>query len=312
MGLVSWGLLMPSKLNDCELVGICDSDPEKRSLAEMYGCSFCDSLEHFLEQDIDAVSVCVPTAMHHDVVMAALEHDKHVLVEKPFADSLNQGQELVKKAAKGDSLLAVGYIERFNSAVTKLRNIIDCSQIYSTVSMRFGPFPPRTKYSGVFLDLACHEIDILNYLTQTEPEVLYAHFSTKTGNRFEDYAYISLKYGHIHSHIEVSWLPNYKLRQVNLYGNDKFYVLNYAQQQLKSYRAPPKAQIENGSWNDILWLSRLVEEDTPVSANEPLAAELQCFINSVKKNEVIEPLCKPKEALSVLKVTDSAFKKLKK
>ncbi|MFA5366017.1 MAG: hypothetical protein WC325_12615, partial [Candidatus Bathyarchaeia archaeon] len=83
-------------------------------------------------------------------------------------------------------------------------------------------------------------------------------------------------------------------------------------QQLKSYRAPPKAQIENGSWNDILWLSRHVEEDTPVSASEPLAAELQCFVDSVNRNEVIEPLCTPKEALAVLKVTDNAFKKLKK
>jgi UDP-N-acetylglucosamine 3-dehydrogenase len=134
-----------SKLNDCELVGICDSDPEKRSLAEMYGCSFCYCLEHFLEQDIDAVSVCVPTAMHHDVVMAALEHDKHVLVEKPFADSLNQGQELVKKASKGDSLLAVGYIERFNSAVKKLRNIIDVLRFTPLFRCVLVPFPASNK-----------------------------------------------------------------------------------------------------------------------------------------------------------------------
>ncbi|PVX24955.1 MAG: hypothetical protein CW691_06065 [Candidatus Bathyarchaeum sp.] len=299
-----------NNLSDCELVGICDSDSDKKHLAKAYNCKFCDDSEDFFKEDFDAVSVCAPTSMHKDLVLQALERGKHVLVEKPFADSLSHGEEMAKKAVNMGRLLAVGYIERFNSAVRKLREVIDCSQIYSTVSMRFGPFPPRTKYSGVFLDLACHEIDILNYLTQTEPEVLYTHFSSKSDNSFEDYAYLSLKYGHIHSHIEASWLPNYKLRLINLYGNEKFYVLNYAQQKLKSCRAPPKAKIEHGSWNDILWLSRHVEEEIPVLASEPLAMELQCFVDSVKKNKILDPLCTPKEALQVLKVMDSAFSKL--
>jgi UDP-N-acetylglucosamine 3-dehydrogenase len=298
-----------SKLKDCELVGICDSNSEKKQLAKAYNCRFFEDCEEFLGENLDAISVCTPTSLHRDVVMDGLEKGKHVLVEKPFADSLNHGEEMAKKAERMDRLLAVGYIERFNSAVRKLREVMDCSKIYSTVSMRFGPFPPRTKYSGVFLDLASHEIDILNYLTQTQPEVLYAHFSSKSDSSFEDYAYISLKYGHIHSHIEASWLPNYKLRLINLYGNEQFYVLDYAQQKLKSYRAPPKAKIERGSWNDILWLSRHVEEEIPVSASEPLVMELQCFIDSVKKNEVLDPLCNTQDALQVLKVIDCAFRK---
>lgn len=299
-----------SKMKGCELVAVCDSDPEKKLLAEAYGCKFCVDFKEFLGEDLDAVSVCTPTAMHRDVVIDALETGKHVLVEKPFADSLSHGEEMVKRAAGMDRLLAVGYIERFNSAVRKLREIVDCSQIFSTVSMRLGPFPPRTKYSGVFLDLASHEIDMLNYLTGIQPEVLYAHFSSKPGNSFEDYAYISLKYGRIHSHIEASWLPNYKLRLIQLYGNEKFYSLNYAQQKLKAFRAPPKAKIEHGSWDDILWLSRHVEEEIPVSAGEPLLMELQCFVDSVKTNELLEPLCNTQEALQVLKVVDCAFNKV--
>jgi len=279
-----------NKLKDCELIAICDSNSEKKHLAKTYNCKFFENSEDFLGENLDAISVCTPTSMHKKVVIDALEN-------------------VAKKAVAMNKLLAVGYIERFNSAVRKLRQIVDWSQIFSTVSMRFGPFPPRTKYSGVFLDLASHEIDILNYLTGTQPEVLYAHFSSKSDNSFEDYAYISLKYGHIHSHIEASWLPNYKLRLINLYGNERFYVLNYAQQKLKTNRAPPKAKIESGSWTDILWLSRHVEEEVPVSANEPLAMELQCFIDSIKRNELLDPLCNAQEALQVLKVTDIAFSK---
>jgi UDP-N-acetylglucosamine 3-dehydrogenase len=301
-----------SKLKNCKLVGICDSIKEKKHLAEVYNCKFFTDSEEFFKQKMDAVSVCTPTSLHRDVVLSALEYGKQVLVEKPFADNVTHGNEMAKKAVQLGQLLVVGYIERFNSGVAKLKEVIDCTQIFSTVSMRFGPFPPRTKYSGVFLDLACHEIDILNYITKTDPEVLYTHFSSKLENSFEDYAYVSLKYDHIHSHIEASWIPNYKLRLINLFGNEKFYGLNYAQQKLTSYRAPPKAQIENGNWNDILWLSRHVEEEISVSTNEPLAAELQCFIDSVQKNEIIEPLCTSKEALKVLKITDIAFNKFKK
>lgn len=298
-----------SKLKDCQLIAICDSNPDKKNLAKTYGCKFFEEPEDFFAESFDAVSVCTPTSLHKDVVVDALGHGKHVLVEKPFADSIQNGEEMLRKAVSENRLLAVGYIERFNSAVEKLRSVLQGSKIFSTVSTRFGPFPPRTKYSGVFLDLASHEIDLLNYLTQTEPEVLYSHFSSNIDSRFEDYAYISLKYGHMHSHIEASWLPNYKLRLINLYGDDKFYVLNYAQQQLKVFRAPPKAKIEHGSWNDILWLSRHVEEEVPVSVNEPLVRELQCFVNSVKKNEIIDPLCTPREAIQVLKIMDSAISK---
>ena len=297
------------KMKNCELVAICDINPEKKHLAKLYNCKFYIDPEEFLAENLDAVSVCTPTSLHMDIVMDALEKGKHVLVEKPFADSLRKGKEMAKKAVVMDRLLAVGYVERFNSAVKKLKDIIDYSQIFSTISTRFGPFPPRTKYCGVFLDLASHEIDLLNYLIGIQPEVLYAHFSSKSDNRFEDYAYISLKYGHIHSHIEASWLPNYKLRLINLYGNERFYYLNYAQQKLQSYRGPPKTRIEHGNWSDILWLSRHVKEDLLVSAKEPLAMELQCFIESVKRNELLDPLCNTQDALQVLKITDCAFRK---
>jgi UDP-N-acetylglucosamine 3-dehydrogenase len=296
------------KLKDCELVAICDSNPKKRQLAKDYNCEFVTNFENFLDKNLDAVSICTPTSMHKDLALAALENGKHVLVEKPFAGSLKQGEEILKKANAANQLLAVGYIERFNSAVRKLKEIIDSSNVFSTVSMRFGPFPPRTKYSGVFLDLASHEIDILNYLIGNHPEVLYAHLSSKLKNSFEDYAYISLRYGHVHSHIEASWLPNYKLRLLNLYGNEKFYSLNYAQQKLKVYKAPPKVRIENGCWKDILWLSRHVEESISISPNEPLLMELQCFIDSVKRNKLLAPLCSPQEAIQVLEVANFAFK----
>jgi UDP-N-acetylglucosamine 3-dehydrogenase len=299
-----------NQLEECELVAVCDSNRKKKQIAEAYNCKFFEDPKDFLEEEFDAVSVCTPTSLHRDVVIRVLEKGKDVLVEKPLADNLRNGEEMVNKAAKMNRLLAVGYIERFNPAVTRLREVVDFSQVYSTVSIRFGPFPPRIKDIGVFLDLASHEIDLLNYLTEKQPEVLYAHVSSNQNSVFEDYAYVSLKYGHIHSHIETSWLPNYKLRFIHLYENKKFYTLNYAQQNLKSYRAPPEAEIKYGSWRDILWLSRNVEEDIPIMSKEPLKLELKRFIESVKRNKVLKPLCNAEDGLRILKIADTAFSKL--
>jgi UDP-N-acetylglucosamine 3-dehydrogenase len=299
-----------SQLEECDLVGICDSNREKRHIAKTYNCKFFEDFKDFLRKDLDAVSVCTPTSMHNDVVVEALENGKDVLVEKPLANNLRNGEKMVEKATKANKLLTVGYIERFNPAVSKLKELVDFSQVYSTVSVRFGPFPPRIKDIGVFLDLASHEIDLLNYLTKIQPRVLYTHVSSKSNNAFEDYAYISLMYGHMHSHIETSWLPNYKLRLIHLYGNKNFYTLNYAQQKLKSCRAPPQAKIEYGSWKDILWLSRNVEEDIPLTPNEPLKRELKCFAESVKSNNVLDPLCTMEDGLQILKIAETAFNKL--
>ena len=111
----------------------------------------------------------------------------------------------------------------------------------------------------------------------------------------------------MHSHIETSWLPTYKLRLLNLYGNDRFYSLDYAQQKLKCYKAPPQVRIESGNWQDILWLSRNVNEDISVTQMEPLEIELKCFIESIRKGEIINPLCSGEEGLEVLRILDNAL-----
>ena len=296
-----------SQLEECELVSICEIDPGKKHLAETYRCKFFTDSKEFLREEMDAVSICTPTFTHRKIAVEALENDNHILVEKPFAIDVKSGGEIVKKARETGRLVAVGYVERFNPAVSKLKEVVDFSQIYSTVSLRFGPVPPRIKDIGVLLDLGSHEIDILNHLTNAQPEVLYAHVSYNSNNNLEDYAYISLKYDQLHGHIETSWLPSYKMRLLTLYGNERFHNLNYAQQVLKSYRAPPRIKIESGNWQDILWMTRNVEEDIPIPLVEPLKLELQHFIASVKKSEVSDPMCNGEEAIKVLKTIEKAF-----
>ena len=296
-----------SQLEECELIGICDIDPSKKQVADKYQCKFFTDSNELLKEEMDAVNICTPTFSHKDIALEALEMDKHVLVEKPFTIDVKSGEEIVKKARETGKLTVVGYVERFNPAVTKLKELVDFSEIYSTISIRVGPGTPRIKDIGVLLDLGSHEIDILNYLTETSPKIIYTHISHTSNNNNEDYAYLSLKYAQMHSHIEASWVPNYKIRSLSLYGNDTFYTLNYAQQKLQSCRRPPRFKVENKNWNDFLWMSRNIEEDIPFTIQEPAKLQLKHFIASIKKGEVMDPICTGQDSLEVLRIVEKAF-----
>jgi len=141
-----------SQLKECELVGICDSNPVKKYLAEEYRCGFFERYSDLLVKELDAISICTPTSTHKEIALEALENNRHILVEKPMTANVKDAGQIVKMVKKS-GLLAVGYIERFNPALTKLREIVDLDDIYSTVSTRFGPGSPRIRDVGVLLDL---------------------------------------------------------------------------------------------------------------------------------------------------------------
>jgi UDP-N-acetylglucosamine 3-dehydrogenase len=295
-----------SRLKKCELSGAFDQDSSKKIISNVYGCHFYKDIDKLIN-DVDIVDICSPTSSHVGFALRALKKDKHVFIEKPLAASYKQGLKIVKEAVKREKIVAVGYVERFNPAIKILRETIDFSKIHSTISIRFGPLPPRIKDVGVLMDLGSHEIDMLNHLFNTLPEVLYAHTLKKSGKKFEDHAYASLKYRKCHSHVEISWIPSYKIRQINLFENDMFYTLDYAQQSLKAIRPPPQVNIETGNWQDILWVSRNIETGFTIQPAEPLELELKCFLDSIEKNEILPPLCNSVEALNVLKVIEEIF-----
>ena len=294
-----------SGLDECELVALCEKDPSRAALAKVYNCDSYVDLERFLRIDLDAVSICTPTSTHKDIVLRALEAGKHVLVEKPLARNMKEGVNMIDKSTRSGCLLVTGYLERFNPAVQELKRTVDLSLLHSAVAFRYGPMPPAAIDSGVLLDLATHEIDVLNYLMEMHPKVLYSYLSNNgKAGEFEDYAFFSMAYGGLHSHVEASWLPSYKIRNLFLHGPDAFYMVDYAQQTLKVSRAPPRAKIHSGSWKDILRLSRNEQEEIPLRMAEPLELELRRFVESVRKGKVLRPLCTGQEGLEVLDVVE--------
>ena len=158
------------EIKEVELVAVADSDIVLAQEAARLrgGQAYADYGAMLGEVKPDVVTVAVPTHVHYQVVLDALGAGCHVLVEKPIAATLEEGQRMIDRAAELDLLLVVGHIERYNPAVIELKRRLDAGEIghiFQIHTRRLGPFPARVRDVGVVVDLAPHDLDILRYLT---------------------------------------------------------------------------------------------------------------------------------------------------
>jgi predicted dehydrogenase len=153
-------------LPDCTLVGVVDQRPEAAAqvASELGVRAFGDYRELFGQ--VDAVSIVTPTPLHFEIARAFLEHDAHVLVEKPITETVAQAQELIVLARQRGRVLQVGHLERFNpviiAAEPRLRapRFIECQ--------RLAPFRERGTDVNVVLDLMIHDLDIVQSIVASE------------------------------------------------------------------------------------------------------------------------------------------------
>jgi len=113
--------------------------------------------------EVDAVSIVVPTPLHHRVAMVALAQGKHILIEKPITVTLAEADELLELADRQGVLVQIGHIERFNRAVRAALPYVDHPLFID--SDRLAPFNPRGSDVAVVLDLMIHDIDLVLTLT---------------------------------------------------------------------------------------------------------------------------------------------------
>ncbi len=180
--------------------------------------------------DVDAVIVATPPSTHVPLALQAVEAGKHVLVEKPLATSTAAGRLLVDAADDAGVVLMVGHTFEYNGAVLKLRSLIDSGQLgdlyyVDTARLNLGLYQRDV---NVVLDLAPHDISIINYLTRSRPTSVDAWGARHAHSRFEDVAYLRLHYDDIGltANIHVSWLDPCKVRRVTAVGSRKMAVYN--------------------------------------------------------------------------------------
>ena len=146
-------------LPDASLVGFFDRSSERAAhVGAELGVTAFSSLEALLDE-IEALSVVVPTPAHHAVAAPALARGIHVLIEKPIATSLEEADDLLTIAERTGALIQTGHVERFNRAVRAALPYVEGPRFIE--SDRLAPFNPRGSDVAVVLDLMIHDIDLV-------------------------------------------------------------------------------------------------------------------------------------------------------
>lgn len=263
-----------SELSEVELVGIADIDEIRvKEQAAKYKIKGFTDYRELLDQDLDAVSIAVPTMMHREVALSAISAGVNILVEKPIADTLENASEIIESAKNAGLKLMVGHIERFNPAVIKLKEIIDKGMLGKVVSIstrRVGPYNPRIRDVGVIMDIGVHDIDVISYLYGMKVGEVYAIAGADI-HSFEDHAAIILRFDHEYSGIvETNWLTPHKVRKLTVIGVKGVAYLDYIDQTVELH--------------DEGWI-----RTAKVEKSEPLKNELKYFIDCIKKNKSPSP-----------------------
>lgn len=146
-------------IDTAELVGVADINPDRAGeIATACGCVAMASHQALLPQ-VDAVSLAVPTSLHHAIARDCLEAGVHILVEKPLADTVDAADDLIALAKARNLILQVGHLERFSPAYFSIASRVS-KPLYIEAN-RISPFNPRVTDVSVVLDLMIHDIDLI-------------------------------------------------------------------------------------------------------------------------------------------------------
>jgi predicted dehydrogenase len=257
------------EVRDAEFVGVYDKNSERsQQVATEFQTRALVSLDE-LRDLADAVSVAVPTVEHAAVGCRLMEMGLDVLVEKPMATNLAEADELLQSAKKFGRILQVGHVERFNPAVLAVEPILNHPLFFEV--HRLGVFTARSLDVDVIYDLMIHDLDILlTLVNENVTEVKAVGIPVLTDK--VDIAHARLEFaGGAVANVTASRVSTERVRKMRFFQQHEYISLDYARRDaLRVAVRKPGPQPE------------FAFEKLPAQAVEPLRAELEAFVESVR------------------------------
>lgn len=277
-----------SDLENVELAAISDLNAVcGEKLAKKYNCKFYKNFEEMLEKEkLAMVSLVTPTSTHEKIALKILEKKIPLLIEKPIASTVEEGKRIIEFAERNNAKLMIGHVERFNPAIIELSKRLDSNElgeIYKIDVQRIGPFPPRINDVGVAIDLAVHDLDIINFLFSPKIERIYAETEKRIHPSHEDSLNALLKFRKIIASININWLTPAKVRTFSVTGKKGMFEVNYLTQDLVFYENP--GQYSKYDFGNIAMVVEGNVTKIKISKKEPLKSELEAFADFAKNGK---------------------------
>lgn len=241
-----------------------------------------------LRGQLDAVIVAVPTVAHFEVVRQALCEGLDVLVEKPVAATLEEGEEILALARRGQRVLHVGHVEWFNPAMPILRRYVGAPRYVE--AHRLGPFPSRSLDVDVVRDLMIHDLDILQRLLGEEPDQIEA-VGVRVLSDQVDVANARVRFpsGCV-ANFTASRVAATPVRRLRIFQRDGFLSIDFLAQSAWLARRAPDAGDD---------AERVLTEELKVDWEDALLSQLRSFVDAVRLRKVDCPSAA--EALGALR-----------
>jgi len=261
-----------AKTKEVELVGVVDINTSRaREIAKRYRTQ---PFEHHTDlfNQVQAVSIAVPTPLHYPVTKDFFLHGIDVLLEKPISNTLEEADELIGLAESKGRILQVGHLERFNGALSGLETRVQQPRFIE--SHRLGPFSGRGTEVDVVLDLMVHDIDIILNLVNSKVEQLQAvGIPILTHSLDIANARIEFENGCIAS-LTASRVSKEKIRKIRIFQPDRILSIDYLSQKLSLSK--------KGIPLDGKKIPEMETEEIPVQKADLLEAEIHSFLQSVR------------------------------
>lgn len=259
-------------LPDCELTAVVDiNEQAAQDVANKYGAKALTDYQDLLG-NVDAVSIVVPTSLHHAVAKDFLAAGSHVLVEKPITVTLSEADELIMVARENNVLLQVGHLERFNPAILGLGDTPEKPLFIE--AHRLSPFNPRANDVSVVLDLMIHDIDIILALIDSEVERIEAS-GTPVLTQDTDIANARLvfKNGCV-ANVTASRISMKTERKMRMFRPKSYVSVDFQNRVLSEFRTGEKEMFPG--------IPEILKEESVYENGDALLAEIKHFVECIQ------------------------------
>jgi len=323
IGVVGYGYWGPNLVRNfadlpgVRVVAVSDLSRERLALVEARYPTIRTTTEYRDVLDdpaVDAIVIATPVRTHFALAMHALQRGKHVLVEKPLAASVEEGERLVEEAARLGRVLMVDHTFLYTGAVRKIKELLDRHELgqlyyYDSVRVNLGLFQHDV---NVIWDLAVHDLAIMDYLLGAQPRTVAATAVAHIHGRPEDIAYLTCAFdGGLIAHFHVNWLAPVKIRRTLIGGDQRMVVFDDLEpsEKVKVYdcgitlddRGEGAYQTLVGYRTGDVWAPR-------VSPVEALRVEAEHFIECIERDRC--PLSDGHAGLRVMRILEAASRSL--
>jgi predicted dehydrogenase len=182
---------------------------------------------------VDAVTLAVPTQLHHDISLPLLKAGVHVLVEKPMARTIPEADAMIEAAADAGVVLAVGHTERFNPAIAAARPFLTDPRFIEV--HRLGTFPERSLDIDVVFDLMIHDLDVVLSIVNSDVASLEAVGVPVITNRV-DIANVRLRFANgCIANLTASRISRDRVRKIRFFQPSSYVSVDYAAQKVERW-----------------------------------------------------------------------------